>query len=126
MYTHVAPHIGGGCYTYRTLTVATLELLYDYLMALRVSDLVHHVQPRAEPAQVKVSQNGQVSIPAVVRRRWGTKEVIILDKGDRLIVRPVLPLDELVGRYEDAPGPTTDELRAMDREEEARREGLIP
>lgn len=95
---------------------------------MRASDLVPRAgeEPRVKPTRAKVSGNGQVSIPAAIRRRWGDREVIIIDKGDRVIVRPVLSLDELAGRYKDVPGPTTDEMRAMEREEEARHEGLIP
>jgi AbrB family looped-hinge helix DNA binding protein len=72
--------------------------------------------------RAKVSRNGQISVPAPVRRRWQVSEVVILDKGDRLIVRPVLPLNDLVGRYADRDAPTTDEMRAEDRAEDARRE----
>ncbi|MGH9209818.1 MAG: AbrB/MazE/SpoVT family DNA-binding domain-containing protein [Acidimicrobiales bacterium] len=74
---------------------------------------------RAKTTRAKVSSNGQVSIPAAVRRRWGGGEVLIIDKGDRLIVRPVLGLDELAGRYADRPGPTTDEMRREERAEDA-------
>lgn len=93
-------------------------------MATKVTDLAQEGESRVQPARAKISGNGQISIPAAVRRRWDSREVVIIDKGDRLIVRPALSLAELRGRYKDAPGPTTDELRAIDRAEEARREGL--
>jgi bifunctional DNA-binding transcriptional regulator/antitoxin component of YhaV-PrlF toxin-antitoxin module len=80
--------------------------------------------------RVKVSRNGQISVPAAVRHRWQASEVLIQDQGDRLIVRPVLPLDEIIGKYADRDGPTTDEMRAEERaadaEREDRREGRRP
>jgi hypothetical protein len=32
---------------------------------------------------------GQISLPASVRNRWGTKAVSVEDLGDHLVVRPV-------------------------------------
>ena len=37
----------------------------------------------------QISQGGQVQIPAEVRRRWGTRKVLIDDAGDYLRIRPV-------------------------------------
>ena len=70
--------------------------------------------------QVKVSRNGQVSVPAAVRHRWGTSTVLIIDRGDYAIVRPVPddPIEELRGAYA-GPGPATDAARADDRAGEA-------
>lgn len=42
----------------------------------------------------KVTTSGQVSLPAPVRKRWGTAQVVIEDEGDRLVVRP-LPDDPI-------------------------------
>ena len=72
---------------------------------------------------MKVSANGQVSIPAEVRARWNTEKVVIADMGDYIAMRPMSenPLDELVGKYPGR-GPSTDEMRRMDREEDARYE----
>ncbi|WP_375503850.1 AbrB/MazE/SpoVT family DNA-binding domain-containing protein [uncultured Jatrophihabitans sp.] len=36
-----------------------------------------------------ISSNGQVSIPAVARARWGTRKVLVVDLGDRIVMRPV-------------------------------------
>lgn len=72
---------------------------------------------------LKVSSNGQVSIPAEVRRRWKVKEVLVIDKGDRVIVRPV-PDDRLgsvIGKYADTT-PPSEALRDAARAEEARLE----
>ncbi len=42
----------------------------------------------------KVTTSGQVSLPAPVRKRWGTARVVIEDEGDRVVVRP-LPDDPI-------------------------------
>ena len=72
---------------------------------------------------MKVSANGRVTIPAEVRARWNTERVAIADMGDYIAMRPMSenPLDELVGQYPGR-GPSTDEMRLMDREEDARYE----
>ncbi len=50
---------------------------------------------------MKVSSNGQVSIPAEARARWGVQHVCVVDLGDRVVMRPVGqgPVDGLVGKY---------------------------
>lgn len=72
---------------------------------------------------LKVTDSGQVSIPAQVRRRWGAKRVIVVDEGDRLILRPVPddPIEAARGSLAGA-GPTTDEMREMYRAEESEAE----
>jgi AbrB family looped-hinge helix DNA binding protein len=69
--------------------------------------------------QVKVSRNGQVSVPAAVRHRWGTSTVLIIDRGDYAIVRPVPddPIEELRGAYA-SPGPSAEAARAANRDAE--------
>ena len=56
---------------------------------------------------MKVSRNGQVSIPAEARARWGADRVVVVDLGDRVVLRPVSPggLDDLVG---DVAAPVVD------------------
>ena len=74
---------------------------------------------------MRVSRNGKVSLPAEVRRRWGTQEVRVLDLGDRVVVRPALtgePWDRLTGRYADQ-GPTSAESHAQDLADEVAAEG---
>lgn len=69
---------------------------------------------------MKVSANGQVSIPAAVRARWGSERVVVVDLGDRLVVRP-LPADavgSLVGKYRGR-GPSTESARRATRLAEA-------
>ena len=38
---------------------------------------------------MSISTGGQISIPAMVRRRWGTTSVVLEDRGDHLVLRPV-------------------------------------
>lgn len=66
-----------------------------------------------------ISQGGQVSIPADIRRRWGTTRVIVEDRGDSLVVRPLPddPIEAAMGSLA-GPGPTSDEMRRQYREEE--------
>jgi bifunctional DNA-binding transcriptional regulator/antitoxin component of YhaV-PrlF toxin-antitoxin module len=62
---------------------------------------------------------GQVSLPAAVRRRWGTEQVAIEDRGDHLVVKP-LPDDPIAaarGALKGRIGPT-DELRRKARLDE--------
>jgi AbrB family looped-hinge helix DNA binding protein len=37
---------------------------------------------------VKVTSGGQISVPAEVRRRWGTSTLALEDLGDRLVLTP--------------------------------------
>lgn len=73
--------------------------------------------------QAVISQGGQVSIPADVRRRWRTSRVIVEDRGDSLVLRPLPddPIEAAMGSLA-GPGPTSDEMRRMYREEEAEAE----
>jgi bifunctional DNA-binding transcriptional regulator/antitoxin component of YhaV-PrlF toxin-antitoxin module len=82
--------------------------------------LVYNEAMAGMQVQVKVSRNGQVSVPAAVRHRWGTSTVLIIDCGDYAIVRPVPddPIESLLGAYA-GPGPTADANRADDRAAEA-------
>jgi len=50
---------------------------------------------------MKVSRNGQISIPAAVRARWRTERVTTVDMGSHLLVRPLSddPVADLLGKY---------------------------
>jgi bifunctional DNA-binding transcriptional regulator/antitoxin component of YhaV-PrlF toxin-antitoxin module len=37
----------------------------------------------------KITTGGQISLPASVRSRWGTKAVAVEDLGDHVVVRPM-------------------------------------
>jgi AbrB family looped-hinge helix DNA binding protein len=69
-----------------------------------------------------VSRNGQVSIPAEARSRWNTRQVIVVDLGDRVVMRPVSdqPVDELQGKYSGR-GPGSDQGRRQARQDETAR-----
>jgi bifunctional DNA-binding transcriptional regulator/antitoxin component of YhaV-PrlF toxin-antitoxin module len=69
---------------------------------------------------MKVSANGQVSIPAEARSRWHADRVIVVDLGDRVVVRPlpVDPIGDLEAAYR-GKGPSTRRARQQARAEEA-------
>ena len=68
----------------------------------------------------KISQGGQVQIPADVRRRWGTREVMIEDEGAYIIISPVPadPIGAAMGSLTGIP-ISSDEMQRQSREEEA-------
>lgn len=71
---------------------------------------------------MKVSRNGQVSVPAEARARWQADRMVVVDLGDRIVMRPLTEggVAGLVGKYA-GPGPTTDELRRLSRADDERR-----
>lgn len=74
-------------------------------------------------AAAKVTSNGQISLPASLRRRWGADRVLVIDRGDYALVRPLPddPIAELRGSIR-ADAPSLEDLRAQERRDEARRE----
>jgi AbrB family looped-hinge helix DNA binding protein len=38
--------------------------------------------------RMKISKGGQISIPASIRHRWGTRTVAFEDLGDRIVIEP--------------------------------------
>ncbi len=72
-----------------------------------------------ESAKAKITRNGQVSLPAELRHRWGATAVLVIDRGDYAIVRPI-PLDTIAalrGAYA-GPGPVSELARKAERESE--------
>jgi AbrB family looped-hinge helix DNA binding protein len=69
---------------------------------------------------MKVSSNGQVSIPAEARARWQTSRVVVVDLGDRIVMRPlpVDPIGALYGKYRNR-GLDSDDARRAAREADA-------
>jgi AbrB family looped-hinge helix DNA binding protein len=69
---------------------------------------------------MKVSRNGQVSIPAETRARWKSDRVVVVDMGDRVVLRPLPddPIASLRGKYRGR-GPSSDEVRENERRDEA-------
>lgn len=73
---------------------------------------------------MKVTSNGQVSIPAAARNRWHTDRVVVVDLGDRVVMRPASddPIGDLSGKYSSSDGPSTDDARRRARSDEAQAE----
>lgn len=69
----------------------------------------------------RISKGGQVTVPAEIRKRWGTTNLLVEDHGDAIIFRPIPedPIGAAMGSLA-GPGPTTDEMRARDRADEER------
>lgn len=53
--------------------------------------------------RMKISKGGQLSVPAAIRGRWQTNTVVIDDRGDHLVVRPVAddPVEATFGIFAD-------------------------
>jgi AbrB family looped-hinge helix DNA binding protein len=70
-----------------------------------------------------VSRNGQVSIPAPTRARWNARQVVVVDLGDRVVLRPLVadPVAELRGKYAGR-GPASDTARRQARAAERGRD----
>jgi len=68
----------------------------------------------------RISQGGQIQIPAEVRKRWGTRDVIVDDGGSYIRIRPVPedPLEAAAGALAGPGGPSSDDMRRQSREEE--------
>lgn len=68
----------------------------------------------------RISQGGQIQIPAEVRRRWGTRSVIVDDAGTFLRISPVPddPISAVGGAFA-GPGPSAEEMLRRLHEEEA-------
>jgi len=67
----------------------------------------------------KITTGGQISLPASIRRRWGTSTVVIEDLGDSVVVRPLPddPIEAASGALKGRIGSTKD-LRARARADE--------
>lgn len=75
---------------------------------------------------IRISQGGQVSIPAEIRRRWGTDRLVLEDRGEDVVIRP-LPMDPIAAARGSLPlrgGLTIEEMRRLAREEEAHIEAI--
>ena len=70
-----------------------------------------------------ISKGGQLSLPADIRRRWATTELLIEDLGDAVVLRPVPPDPVASARGALAPARiSVDDARAQERAAEAERE----
>jgi AbrB family looped-hinge helix DNA binding protein len=72
---------------------------------------------------MRVSSNGQVSIPAEARARWNADRVVVVDLGDRVVLRPLPaePVEALRGKYRGR-GSSSDRIRRQSRRDDAVRE----
>ena len=75
---------------------------------------------------IRISKGGQVSIPADIRRRWRTDRLVLEDRGDDLVMRPLPedPIRAARGSLRLSDGMTSDELRRLAREEDAHIEAM--
>jgi bifunctional DNA-binding transcriptional regulator/antitoxin component of YhaV-PrlF toxin-antitoxin module len=69
---------------------------------------------------MKISSNGQVSIPAETRTRWQASQVLVVDLGDLIVMRPLPadPVGALRGKYRDR-GLNSETARREARDEDA-------
>jgi bifunctional DNA-binding transcriptional regulator/antitoxin component of YhaV-PrlF toxin-antitoxin module len=71
---------------------------------------------------MRISRGGQVTVPAPVRRRWGTDRIAVEDRGDHLVLRPLPdPIEAFEGFAADAAaaqGLRSEDLRARARAED--------
>jgi len=75
---------------------------------------------KKDTTMTRISRGGQVTVPAPVRRRWETERVALEDHGDYLLLRPLAdPIDDFVGFAGGRGVPTSEQMRAQSRAEEA-------
>lgn len=75
--------------------------------------------------RVKVTTSGQMTLPASIRRRWGTTVVEVEDAGDHVIVRPGQedPIGAGRGAFAGRLRESSAEMRARGRREDAAHDG---
>jgi AbrB family looped-hinge helix DNA binding protein len=74
--------------------------------------------------QARISRGGQISVPAAVRRRWNTDRVLVDDRGDEVVIRPLADDPIAAARGSLKPpaieeGRTSADARRQTRDEEA-------
>ncbi len=90
---------------------------------MAMSDHTSALSIGPEASIVRVTSNGSISLPAAIRKRWGVGRVAVIDRGDLAVVRAVPddPINYYRGRFK-SPGPSTGELRELDRAADGRAE----
>jgi len=70
--------------------------------------------------RLRISKGGQVSVPAEVRKRWGTGVVTLEDRGTEIVLRPAPddPVAAMHGALAHLDLPTSDAMRRQARAEE--------
>jgi AbrB family looped-hinge helix DNA binding protein len=71
--------------------------------------------------RTKVTRGGQISIPATIRRRWGTSTLTLEDLGDRVVLSPAPddPIAAARGALAGSLDRTSEQLRERSRADEA-------
>ena len=71
---------------------------------------------------INISDRGQISLPAEIRHKWQVRRLLLVDEGDRVVLRPVPddPIGAVAGKYSWV-GSTSDEMLAEDRANEIKR-----
>jgi bifunctional DNA-binding transcriptional regulator/antitoxin component of YhaV-PrlF toxin-antitoxin module len=71
--------------------------------------------------RIKVSQGGQISVPAEVRRRWRTSNLNLDDLGDRIVLSPAPedPIAAARGALAAEVTTSSEQLREIARRDEA-------
>jgi bifunctional DNA-binding transcriptional regulator/antitoxin component of YhaV-PrlF toxin-antitoxin module len=70
--------------------------------------------------EARITSSGQMSLPAPVRRRWNARSVVVVDRGDYIVVRPV-PTDAvqaLKGSLPARSALSAEQMRARERSSE--------
>jgi AbrB family looped-hinge helix DNA binding protein len=71
--------------------------------------------------RMKISRGGQISIPAPIRKRWGTTTLTLEDQGDQLILKPAPddPIEAAAGAFAgEGRGLGLETIRREEREAE--------
>jgi AbrB family looped-hinge helix DNA binding protein len=71
---------------------------------------------------INITERGQISIPPEIRKHWNVRRLLLVDEGDRIVLRPVAddPIGAVAGKYSWI-GATSDAMLAEDRDADARR-----
>lgn len=71
--------------------------------------------------ELGISRGGQISLPAAIRHRWKTDRVLLDDRGDLVVVRPLPadPIGAVRGSLRSRRAKTSDDARRQTRREEA-------
>lgn len=71
--------------------------------------------------RMKISKGGQVSIPAPIRKRWGTTTVTLEDRGEEIVLKPAPddPIEAAAGAFAgEGRGIGLETIRREEREAE--------
>ena len=73
--------------------------------------------------RMKISKGGQVSIPAPIRKRWGTTTLTLEDRGEEIVLKPAPddPIAAAAGAFA-GEGPKVDWEKVVREEREAEAE----